>query len=65
MTKISDAFNNLLDVIEEETSRKFKELEEKVKAKRIEQLEKDLAELDNRKAAKKHEDFKEFNTTKG
>lgn len=64
MSKISEAFDNLIDVIEKETVRKIAALEEKVKEKRIEQLEKDLAELNNRKAERQREDYKKFTPVK-
>lgn len=64
MSKISEAFDNLIDVIEKETVRKIAALEEKVKEKRIEQLEKDLAELRKREVSKQREDYKEFTPVK-
>lgn len=48
--KITEAFNNLLTAVEEETRVKFEQLEARMKEKRIAQLEKDLAELNARKA---------------
>jgi len=58
MSNVKEAFDNLLNTIAAETERKFNELDQKIKDKRIAQLEKDLAELQNRK------DKKEPNTTK-
>lgn len=64
MSSVKEAFDNLLNTIAEETERKFTELDEKLKAKRLAVLESDLAELEKRRVAKLNEDFKEFRPTK-
>jgi hypothetical protein len=64
MSDIKKAFDNLLNTIAAETERKFNELNEKTKDKRITQLEQDLATLKAREKKENQEAWKDFNQTK-
>lgn len=50
MSNVKEAFDNLLNTIAAETERKFNELDQKLKEKRLAVLEKDLATLKAREA---------------